>query len=114
MVTVGAGVFVRVRVGVGVAVAVADGAVVVGATLVGAAVVGVADAVRVGDALRVTVGVAEGSWSFPELLRAAHSAPAPSPRAMATITATTMGQRDPDGCSSGSSGGPEGGSCMVG
>ena len=94
---------------VGLAVAVG----VVGATVVGAAEVGVGRAV-VGVGERVTVGVGVGS-SLPELLRAAHSAPAPRPSATATSTATTMGHLEGLASScGGSSGGPDGGSCMVG
>ena len=112
----GFGVLVRVAVGVGLAVvgvAVAVvGAAVVGATVVGAAVVGAA-VVRVGDADRVIVGVAVGSGSL-ELPREAHSAPAPRPSRIARSTATMIGSLDVFCSGSGSSGGPEGGICIVG
>lgn len=112
----GLGVFVGVGVGVGLAgvgVAVAEvGAAEVGATVVGAAVVGAA-VLRVGDADRVIVGVAVGSGSL-ELLRDAHSAPAPRPNRIASSTATMIGSLDVFCSGSGSSGGPEGGICIVG
>jgi hypothetical protein len=111
-VTVGCGVRVAVRVGEAV-VGVGVGATVVGATVVGVTgTVGVA-VVGVGEGLRVTVGDGVG-WSSPELLRAAHSAPAPRPMAMARTTASTIGHLEAEGSCSGSSGGPEGGSCIVG
>jgi hypothetical protein len=76
--------------------------------VVGAAVVGVTDFER------VAVGVGLGSGSLFELLRAAHRAPAPSPSRIATITAMTIGVLEGPPSDSGSSGGPEGGICIVG
>ena len=129
VVTVGLGVLVLVTVGVGdafvgvgvgatvvgrvVVGATVVGATVVGATVVGATVVGAA-VVGLGDLVRVAVGVGLGSGSLFELLRAAHNAPAPSPSRIARTTAMMIGFFEGlcSGC--GSSGGPEGGICIVG
>lgn len=108
LVFVGLGVGV-LRVGVGVGVGLAEvGTGVVGAAVLGATEVGVAD----GDV--VIVGVADGVGSSLELLRAAHSAPAPNPSRMATTTAITIGARDGFWFPGSGSGAPAGGSCVVG
>ncbi len=109
---VGLGVFDTVGLGlaeVAVGVGVAD----VGATVVGACVVGVTVGVMEGERVADGVTLGEGSGSF-GALRAAHSAPAPRPRAIAINTARTMGHRDALGSSGGCSGSCAGGIAMVG
>lgn len=114
-----------VSVGLGVLDGLAEvgaGALVVGAAEVGAAVVGayvvggtVVGVLCVGDTLGevVTTGDSVGPGaSFPP--RAAHSAPAPRPSAIATITAMMIGALPDLGSSGGGSGSWAGGMAMVG
>ena len=92
-----------------VAVGVGEGAGVVGACVVGAAVVKVGEEVT--DRVAVGLGVGSGSSG---VLREAHSAPPPSPSAMAIRTASTIGHREDFGSSGGISGSCAGGMAMVG
>lgn len=118
---VSVGVCVGVGVGVGVVgVAVVGRAVVgravVGAAVVGAAVVMVGEAVA-GDRLGVGVDVTDAvglGWGSSPRSMAAHSAPAPSPTAIAATTAMISGSLDFLGSSEPGSGSWAGGMAIVG
>lgn len=111
---VGEGLTVRVAVALAVALGVVGTTEADRVGPVGVVVAGVAGgAVVLGtrDDVALALGVTVSSPESPRSLLDAHRAPAPRPSPIATRTATTSGQRDALGCSSGGGGEDI---CMVG